>query len=78
MRTTMTWTGQCMTSASLLYESYLDLADVFLDGRRIGTVLHLADGYYKGSMDQISSGTKHATPDSAQREVVRLYKEFRA
>lgn len=70
------WTGQSMPNAGLLYQSYRDLADVYDDDKRIGTVLHLPNGFYRPSLDGLR-GEDLATPDQAMREVGRLHKLYR-
>lgn len=74
---TITWTGQrSVYNPGLLYQAYTDLGDVHQDGRWIGYVLHLPDGYYQPKLDGIA-GTPVATPDAAVRAVVEMYDEFR-
>jgi hypothetical protein len=74
---TITWTGQRMRGTGLLYQDYQDLANVTLEGRWIGEVLHLPNGYYRPRIDGIR-GEDCSTPDSALREVAKLHKKFRS
>lgn len=74
----MVWTGRRCTAPSLLYLSYNDLATVTdEDGRWIGEILHLPNGYYLPRVDGIR-GDDCATADSALRKVVELHKKFRS
>lgn len=75
---TLTWTGEQVRNAGLLYQNYEDRADVRDDdGKVIGEILHLADGFYQPRVPGIR-GKECATVDLAMRTVVDMHRRYRA
>jgi hypothetical protein len=77
MKATLTWTGEQVRNAGLLYQNYEDRADVQYDDKVIGEVLHLASGYYQPRVPGIR-GEDCPTAHSAMRKVVAMHRKYRA
>lgn len=75
---TLTWTGERMPNAGLLYQSYTNRGVVSDDdGTVIGEVLQLPSGMYQPRVPNLR-GDDQATATDAMAHVEYMHKRFRA
>lgn len=78
MSSTLTWTGQSMRNAGLLYQSYANLGVVRDEsGREIGTVLELVNGRYLADIGGIRADNEQDTATDAHAMVDYLHAVYR-
>lgn len=74
---TLNWTGQRSISGSLLDLRFNNKANVMHDGKLVGYVFALPNGYYLPKIEGMQD-SECATPDQAARKVVEMHQEFRS
>ena len=76
--TTLTWTGERVRNAGLLYQNYEDRAEVRDDdGNVIGEVLRLPNGYYQPRVPDLR-GEDFKTATDAAAYVEYMHRRYRA